>query len=981
MRFYLAEVQRSDISLNEFPQKLRLSYVNSVAFRISFLLSLTTILFGSSSVLGDDKIDFASQIRPLLSDRCLMCHGPDANTREADLRLDVPEVLTRVVKNKPIILPGKPEQSELFRRITTADPSDQMPPKESGLSLSPKEKELIRRWIAQGAPWSKHWSLIPPKAPTLPSQLNNSWIKDPLDAYVLRRLQKERLSPSPEALKEELLRRVTLDLIGLPPSIDDLEAFHSDDQPGAYERVVERLLASPAFGERWGRVWLDLARYADSAGYAQDPARTIWRYRDWVIEAFNKNQSFDEFTIDQLAGDLRKDPTEDQLIATAFHRNTMTNSEGGTNDEEFRTAAIVDRVNTTLQVWMGLTMGCAQCHTHKYDPITQEDYFRFYAIFNNTEDADHGDERPLLSTYSEDQKMRRAYLMEQEKETLSKITKAESELSVELPISKGELKTRYIRIDLKGQKRILSLAEVQAFVGTKNVAVKAKARQGSTGFGGPAHFAVDGNTNGHYTNAMSTTHTNIEDDPWWEVDLGQDVVLDEVKVWNRTDTPGIGDRIRPFILSLLNKDRKQLLVIEENRVPNPSLGFKLPKRGEDRTQKQIATLKGYLKPDSPELANLRKRLTSIQNELKGIKPTTTPILRELPENRRRTTQVLIRGNFLDRGKKVGPGVLDQYLPLTEKAKPNRLMAARWLVDSKNPLTARVTVNRFWEQLFGIGLVETSEDFGNQGTLPSHPELLDYLATWFVDNDWNVKGFLKKVVTSATYRQSSKLNYDLRTKDPYNRFLARGPRFRLSAEKIRDQALALGGLLSTKMYGPSVRPVRPNLGLRAAFGGSTDWRTSPGEDSVRRGLYTSWRRTTPYPSMTTFDAPSREFCTLRRIRTNTPLQALVLLNDPVYLGAARGVAYRVITEGGEDLSQRLKYLFKLCLSRMIKQVELQRLKELFQEIQNDFKTDSASAMALIQGGPPIPPKSSALELATWTIIGNVILNLDELILRK
>jgi hypothetical protein len=576
-----------------------------------------------------------------------------------------------------------------------------------------------------------------------------------------------------------------------------VDQFVRDTRPDAYLRLVDRLLADPAYGERWGRVWLDLARYADTAGYAQDPERTIWRYRDWVIKAINANLPFDQFTIEQLAGDLLPSASTETLIATAFHRNTMTNSEGGTDDEEFRVAAVVDRVNTTGQVWLGLTVECAHCHDHKYDPILQEEYFGLFALWNNTADADRGDESPNLEEWSPEQDERRQAL----------------------------------------------------------------------------------------TRAIARLETLATEDPQ------------------------------------------------------------------------------------------RKQLDALRSELKQIQPTRTPIMRELPSDQWRTTQIHVRGNFRQKGDKVEAGVPDRLGP---EGIDNRLEFARWLVRPNNPLTARVTVNRYWEKIFGTGIVQTSEDFGSQGELPSHPELLDYLACELVDSGWDSKQLVRLLVTSATYRQSSRVVPEVLERDPRNRLLSHGPRSRLSAEAVRDQALAAAGLLSRTMYGPSVRPPQPKLGQNAAFGGSVDWDPSPGEDRYRRGLYTFWRRTSPYPAMITFDAPSREFCTVRRIQTNTPLQALVTLNDPVFVEAAQGLARRMMGHGsGRNANEIATAGFRQVLARRPEPAELASLVELYQNTRSHFAGQQEQARALATDPlGPLPPELDLLDAAAWTVVANVLLNLDE-----
>lgn len=933
---------------------------------------------------ADQPIDFSRQILPILTDKCFRCHGPDEETIEAGLRLDSREhALKELESGNRAIVPGEPAASELLARVSEPDDDLRMPPADAGMRLDQQQIALLRRWINEGANYDRHWAYVPPSMPPLPTDLSNpQWVRNPIDAFVLSRLEAAGLEPSPEADRYALIRRLSLDLTGLPPSVEEVDAFVNDTSATAYEDLVERLLRSAGYGERWARVWLDLARYADSAGYAQDPPRTIWRYRDWVIQAINDNMPFDQFTVEQIAGDMLPEPSDDQLIATAFHRNTMTNSEGGTDDEEFRTAAVVDRVNTTMQVWMGMTIGCAQCHSHKYDPISQEEYFRFYAILNNTEDSDKGDERPTLVTLLPEQVKQKEAIQRQIDELEAEIAAKAKERKPETVELAGDLKTRYVRVELPGKNVFLSLAEVQAFAGQTNVALAGKASQISTGFDGPPQLAIDGNTDGHYFDAKSTTHTAQGDDPWWQVDLGKSHQLDRVVIWNRTDS-GNHARLANFRVIGLDEQRRPIWLKAIGPAPNPSVAQELPKTAKELSDKELAAIAEYrTATDAPELAAEKKRLQTLKDQLAGIKGVPTPIMRELPPDRRRQTHIQIRGDFLAKGKQVVPGVPSAFHPLPEDADADRLALARWLVSNDNPLTARVLVNRYWEQLFGIGLVETSEDFGLQGEYPSHPKLLDYLAVSLMESGWNTKELVRLIVTSATYRQTSRVSDGLQDLDPANRLLARGPRFRLSAEMIRDQALAVSGLLSRKMYGPSVRPPRPNLGLRAAFGGSTDWTTSDGEDRYRRGLYTSWRRTTPYPSMTTFDAPSREFCTIRRIRTNTPLQALVTLNDPVYVEAAQALARRTVREGGDTAESRAQYGFRLCLARPPQADELGRIVQLFERLKARFEQEPEKATKLATDPlGALPQGMDAAELAAWTVVGNVLMNLDEFIAKR
>ncbi|MCI0464209.1 MAG: PSD1 and planctomycete cytochrome C domain-containing protein [Gemmataceae bacterium] len=816
------------------------------------------------------KVQFARDIQPILAANCLLCHGPDEKERKGGLRLDLRQAAIKELRSGArAIVPGNSKDSELIARINSTG-SDRMPPAKGHAALKAHQKELLRRWIDEGAEYQKHWAFVAPQHPEVPAPRNAGWARNPIDRFVLARLEREGLKPAPEADRYALARRVAIDLTGLPPTLAAVDRFVNDPRPDAYERYVDELLRSTAYGERWAHVWLDQARYADSNGYADDGPRAIWKYRDWVIDAINRNLPFDQFTIEQIAGDLLPGPTTDQLIATAFHRNTLTNTEGGTDDEEFRSVAVVDRVNTTMQVWMGVTMACAQCHDHKYDPLSQEEYFKVYALLNQTEDSDKPDNRPVLPTPTPEQ------------------TAEKSRLEAE----NAALEKRWARPEFKA-----------AFERWEERQVREKK------------------------------------DP--------------------EDKSAKKDKLPANV--------QKALAVEPAK----------------RNAKQKAELVTYFRSTAPKFKDAHNRQAGVQKQLAQIKIITTPVMRELPEKQRRTTHIHIRGNFLDKGKQVSPGVPSLFPPL-RTAKPqaaNRLDLARWLVAPDNPLTARVTVNRYWEQIFGVGLVETPDDYGTRGKLPTHPELLDWLAVEFM-RDWDVKRLLRLMVTSATYRQSSRVTPDLVERDPDNRLFARGPRYRASAEAIRDQALVAGGLLSTKMHGPPVRPERPKLRLNAAFGGATDWDTSPGEDKHRRAMYTFWRRTTPYPSMVAFDAPNRNVCTVNRPRTNTPLQALVTLNDPCFVEAAQALARRVVREGGETVEARASHAFRLCLSRPPRDVELRRLVELYNQARSKYVADQKAAVEMAtQPLGPVPPGLDAADLAAWTIVGNVLLNLDEMFARR
>jgi mono/diheme cytochrome c family protein len=1146
-------------------------------FTLPVTLRLALVAAIPASASAADRVDFNRDIRPLLSNRCVACHGPDEAQRKAKLRLDTEEGARADLGGVAAVVPGKPEESELIFRIASGDDDEVMPPPGKGQRFSAAEIELFRRWIAQGGEYRKHWAYEPPVQVALPAVPEDWKPANEIDRFLFARLAREGLRPAPEADRVTLARRWALDLTGLPPAWEDVEAFvrdprRDDEAAGAY---VDALLAHPAFGEHWATPWLDLARYADSSGYPSDQPREIWGYRDWVIGALNRNLSFDRFTVEQLAGDLLPEPGDAQRIATAFHRNTMTQNEGGTSDEEFRTAAVVDRVNTTLAVWMGTTMACAQCHTHKFDPITQEEYFRVFAILNQSADADRKDETPVHAFYAPADQARRQALetelaaldrsfREPSAEWLRGLDAWEASFRdgrawsearpsaastdapggaeidpegriliagnapravhrVELPLPAGPLaavrletrprpgfgnhvvtdfravlvppdaapgaNARFVRVEVPGAGKFLQLAEVEVYRGGKNVALAGSASQSSQYTDAEARRAIDGKTDGNYA-AGSVAHTGQQADPWWEVDLGAEGPVERIVVWNRTDG-GAGPRLegfrvtamaadrtpvwrsgpnpapgreaefslggpRPLVFagawadheqsgfpaaSLLEADAKKragwavggaaerphelvltlgthvevpagsvLRVEVEQASPHPNhlvgnfrigvtgdaalLAFSalppeiraaLGQEPSARTPAATAALREhYVRHVAPESASARSRWAAASQERDAIRPATVPVMAELPEAQRRVTKIQIRGNWQNLGAEVTPGVPAAFHPLPGDRPADRLALARWLVSRDNPLTARVTVNRFWEAVFGVGLVRTSEEFGSQGELPFHPELLDWLAVDFMEHGWDVKRLLRQLVLSRAYRQDSAVPPGLAERDPENRLLARGPRFRPPGELLRDHALEVAGLLSRKMGGPSVRPPAPNLGLSTAFGRSNDWATSTGEDRWRRSVYTEVRRNAPYASFATFDAPNREVCTIRRNRTNTPLQAFVTLNDPVFVEASQGLARRLIRDAGAaaDASARLRLAYRLAVSRDPEEGEVATLRDLFDDALAEFRKDpeSASRLATDPLGPA-PEGVDVPELAAWTVVANVILNLDECLMRR
>lgn len=991
-------------------------------------------------------VDFLRDVKPILARYCFACHGPDEQAREAELRLDLRDGLLARIDNRTIVAPGHPETSELIRRILSDDEKVRMPPAASGKPLTPEQREILRRWVAGGAGWQEHWSLTPPVKATLPTTRNSEWPVNAIDRFVLARLEAEGLSPSAAAERHLLARRVALDLTGLPPSLERVRAFVSDESPEAYERLVDELLESPAYGERWARVWLDLARYADTKGYEKDRTRTIWRYRDWVIEAFNADMPYDQFTCEQLAGDLLPDATMEQRLATAFHRNTLCNDEGGTDNEEFRVAAVKDRLDTTFQVWMGLTMGCAKCHSHKFDPLSQREYYQAYALLNQTEDNDEYDDRPLLPAPTADQQRQQAELQERIAELTRQVQTPTAELKEAAVVWEEEVRQR-------GGWSTLERVEVDAESGSKlarqddgSWLVMGEGAAGETytitaDLPEPALTAVRlevlphaslprggvgrSKNDGNFVLSGLTATLRLTDGsetPLEFVGAEADFAQQNYPVEHVLKNPDVkkhGWAVSPkqiephramfrLASAVPVPAGARLIVRLEHRFefdyPGFSIGrFKLgataavvPRLEDDvpepirrhirvpadqRSAKQAGELLAYYASISPITVDLRQQISAAQQELAGIAVPQIPTMKELPKNRWRTTRMHQRGNFLDPGDAVEAAAPAAFHPWPEGAPVNRLGLAKWLTDRKNPLTARVAVNRVWAKLFGTGLVETQEDFGSQGLPPSHPELLDWLAVDFMEQGWSFKKLCKTIVTSRTYQQTSSVSAELSERDRFNRLLARGPRFRLEAEMIRDTTLAATGLLSLKRLGPSVMPYQPD-GIWKSTYNTDKWETSPGEDRHRRGLYTFIKRTAPYPAMTTFDAPSRELCTVRRISTNTPLQALVTLNDQVYIEAAQHLARRMVAEGGETLEARVEFALERTLLRPAQPREVRVLAELYQKRLQHYRgaPDEAGKFATDPLGPAAEGADVA-ELAALTAVCNVILNLDEFLTRS
>ncbi len=901
------------------------------------------VLLSSWLGLFEKQVDYNKDVKPILNKNCMACHGGVKKAGNVSFLFE-DEMLQPGKSGKRPVVRGDADASEMIRRILSKDPDERMPRK--GAGLTDEEVSTLKTWINQGAQWGNHWSYERVERPEVPSAgswwaklgLGNreeaNWPKNEIDHFVLKKLKSEKLSPAPEADRATLIRRVSLDLTGLPPTEKEARDFAQDKSDNSYEKVVDRLLKSSAYGEKWAVMWMDLARYADTKGYERDPGRSIWRYRDYVIKAFNDDKPFDQFTIEQLAGDLMKDPktgipTDEQLIATGFHRNTMNNDEGGTVDEEFRVAAQIDRVNTTWEVWQGTTFGCVQCHSHPYDPIPHDDYYKYMAYFNNTRDEDVTTDTPTLRLYKG--------------EDSARVERVKAWVSQHDPAQSREV-AQFVRV----MEPKINSHDFDEYVNSSLLDAKFYGGQDQ----GSARIK-----------AVPLT--------------GKDWMLMAVSTGAESAVMSLHlDSLRGELLHKMSIPARDTILI----IPLPAikgthslyLAFDSPKTPEKFVQiKWVAFQKSLPGTEAPEYPDIVKEYVQV---LKG-RAQTTPIFWEGKDNLARKTHVFERGNWLVHGKEVKPGVPASFGKLPKGTPPNRLGLARWIGSRDNPLTARVMVNRVWAHLFGLGIVETEEDFGSQGSEPTHRQLLDWLAVAYMeDYGWSTKKLLKEIVLSATYRQSSETEKKKLEKDPYNYWLARGPRVRLSAEQVRDQALATSGLLSRKMYGPGVMPPQPSGIWLSPYNGES-WKLSEGEDRYRRGLYTYWKRTAPYPSMTTFDAPSREFCQSRRIRTNTPLQALVTLNDPVYLESAQRLA-EYMQRRGNTPEQQLQVGYRKLTYKPMQPKSLSILLGVYQKALREYQARPNEIDSLLTYRGRKSP-----ELAALTVSANVLLNLDEVVTKE
>ncbi|APW60600.1 DUF1553 domain-containing protein [Paludisphaera borealis] len=1022
------------------------------------------------------SIDFSRDVLPILSNNCLLCHGPDANARKADLRLDLKESALR--KNEPIIEPGKSAASEFISRLTSDDPDERMPPAKSGKKLTQQQVETLTKWVDQGANWGKHWAFETPKRPEPPTVRRPELVRNTIDRFIVARLEHEGLEPAKEAERATLIRRLALDLTGLPPTPAEVDAFRADRSPDAYEKVVDRLLASPQYGERMAMDWLDGARYADTNGYQNDFARTMWPWRDWAVAAFNSNQPFDAFTIDQIAGDLLPSPTLPQKIATGFNRNNRTVTEAGSIEEEWRIENAIDRVETTATVFLGLTMGCARCHDHKYDPLSQKEFYEFVGFFNNVNEKGvytetRGNVPPLIAVPS-------THDQERVKELEAAIAAAESAhkgAEAKVDANRKAWEEQQHGKPLPGDSVDWSLRSalngdlaIQGSTGeTANATYRGKGAPRWTDGPGSRALALDGQADSYVETKPGVSLDRV--DPFtigvWVRPLGDgaclskmddagghrgyDLLIQDAKVQVHMVHAWPADALKVTTKETLPRDVWSHVVVSHDG-SGKAAGLKIYLDGRPATlEVQADQLKGTLVNQEPlrigtratglalkgELADLRiyrRNLSAddvrvlfdrpileiaqaaeanrtraqkdvIARYFRGhVDRELPPLVEKLAQARKakadydqqiptvmimedaptpRPNHLLKRGQYdqPDTTTKLGSGVPECLGPLPSSQPTNRLGLARWMASAENPLTSRVAVNRIWQHHFGNGLVKTAENFGLQSEAPSHPELLDWLATEFVRTGWDVKGMHRLIVTSATYRQVSKTPSELVQRDPENRLLARGPRFRLPAEVVRDNVLAVAGLLSTQFGGPSVKPYQP-AGLweeLAGGAGEAPYVQDKGANLYRRSVYIYRKRTVPHPLMATFDAPSREICQVKRARTNTPLQALELLNDVTYVEASRSLAELMITLGGSTPDDRIAFAFRRAVSREPSETEQRVLSRGLEGYLARFRADREAAAKYIQEGDrPAAAAIDPAELAAYTATASVILNLDETI---
>jgi hypothetical protein len=1040
----------------------------AIRFRLLLLAASSALILTGARAYA--AVDFGRDILPILSDKCFHCHGPDAKARKANLRFDTKEGAFRLRKGKPVIIPGDSAASELVRRITAEDDAERMPPPESNRTLSAKQIDLLKKWVKEGANWGRHWAFEPPRRAPVPRPRLGGWSRTDLDAFILARLEQEGLKPSPEALRATWLRRVTLDLTGLPPTHAEMDAFLADKSASAYERVVDRLLSSPRYGERMASEWLDLARYADTHGYQMDRYRAMWPWRDWIISAFNRNLSYDQFITWQFAGDLLPGATKEQRLATAFNRLHMQNEEGGIVEEEFRVAYVVDRVNTFGTAFLGLTLDCTRCHNHKYDPLTQKDYYSLFAFFQNIDESGQTtyftSSMPvptlLMSDEATDTKLAELRRQIQAKERKLDEARAEAQPAfaawlrqrpkeLTLPglvgaFSFDEMKSNQIANKAHPKKPGHAVEAPELVNGKIGNAFELNGENGFT-FPGLGHFLrVDPfslslwvRTPSHAPRYVVVHHSKAPIDAG---SRGYELLLEEGRIafglhhmwprnsmkvvtktaisagsWTHVTVTYDGSSRAAGVRIYLDGVAAELETVRdglfkdityEGGEPDLALGFRFRDNGfkggqvdEFRlynralTPLEAAHLAGRKESDPRRemlfdyfLATVHEPALKLREELHALRQKENQTIQPIPEvmvmeemARPKPAYILKRGAYDARGERVSMDTPAALPPFPADQPRNRLGLARWLLAPEHPLTARVAVNRFWQMMFGKGLVETSDNFGSQGTPPTHPELLDFLARDFVDHAWDVKRFLKSIALSATYRQSSNVRPELLARDPGNEWLARAPVRRLTAEMLRDQALAVSGLLTEKVGGPSVKPYQPD-GLWEVAMGSPRYDRSRGPDLYRRGLYTFWKRTVPHPAMVAFDAAERNVCIVRRQTTTTPLQALALLNDPQIIEAARFLGQRMLKEGGKTAREQTAWVFRTVTGRDATDREVDILERLLTEQREVFRSDAKATDKILAVGEGYSETSlDRVELAASTILALTVLNHDEAVMRR
>ena len=1049
------------------------SFVRTVVVLIACLHGNGTFK-AAAEIPAVPTIQYNRDVRPILADKCFHCHGPDAAARQADLRLDERAVATADRDGHQAIAPGKPMSSELIRRVLSKDDDQRMPPPESGAALTAQEIDILRRWIQSGAEYQTHWSFIPPKRPALPDVDDPSWPKNAIDHFVLARLDQEQRKPSTEADSAMLIRRVSLDLTGLPPTVEEVIAFEKafrHDPAAAYSNLIDRLLQSPRYGEHMVVGWLDAARYADTNGYFTDNDRTMWPWRDWVINAFNKNMPFDQFTIEQLAGDLLPNSTIDQKIATGFNRNHMVNNETGIIEEEFRVEYVVDRADATATVWMGLTVGCARCHYHKYDPISQKDFYRFFAFFNNVPErglsGTGGNSIPTLKVPAKELDLRLDKIRREVAFAEREFAAVERQLDAEQAAWEGTAIDGLSRDNTAGLVSHLSLDTAFASAATTGSVGVAEGLLGNAAkFNGDGcvsfsnvgdfdcddAFSVgawvqaesagcviskmdDANemrgfditlrkgkaivnlVHGWNRNAIRVaTKSSIPTRQWQHLMMAYDgsgtakgvtiyvdgvaqmveIIHDSLTGTIRNAEPfrigrrqasaslnGLVDDVRIYDRRLSDAEVSELV---SSQLIRGVLSKPASKRSESLKQKLRAWFISHRADRraaelSATLARLRNEATSLAKSV-----PTTMVMQD--SKKPRQAFVLLRGEYDQPGEKVTAG-FPGFTPDVVGSKAgdvqtlNRLDLAKWLVDPSHPLTARVTVNRLWQRLFGVGIVKTVDDFGTQGEWPSHPELLDWLAVELVESGWDIQHVLKLIVTSATYRQSSNAASESFASDPENRLLARGPRFRMRAEMLRDNALTISGLLVEKIGGPSVKPYQPaGLWKAVTYDGDSEYLPDKGDSLYRRSLYTFWKRQSPPPNMLVFDAPTRETCTAQRSQTNTPLQALALMNDPTFIEASLKIAERMMALSADNESGRVAFAFRASTARRPAKDEVQILLDVFEAQKVAFTEKPNDARKLLAVGESKQDESlREADLAAWTTVASIILTLDETVTKR